>query len=157
MDHEEVILPHSELLQRLEASTKSAHLRIDAFMSVANSVQELTINFTKLVSSIEQQGRDLTTMVRTLERHENKIESIEDKMETKDTVARLHGKVEEIQEMIRSKEAAEKDSKIKDFKEMQKYITKILIGVGIGVIASLVIFAVIVLSALANSGALPTP
>ena len=44
---------------------------------LTESVQELTISFTKLVMNIEQQGKDLTIMVHTLERHEEMIERIE--------------------------------------------------------------------------------
>lgn len=124
---------------------------------LVTAVHELSINFTRLLGSVEQQGKDLATMVNTLERHESKIESIEDKMETKDTVSRLHGRVEEMKKLMDDREQRQREQKLKEYEDMKKFVAKTLIGAAVFVIGAVTIFGAIVLSALANNGTLPMP
>jgi hypothetical protein len=93
MDHDELVIPHSEALKTLEASTKSAHLRIDAILSIADSLQKLVIDFNKLVSTVEQQGKDITKIVDSLTKHDDRMNVLEDRMETKDTVQKLQDRI----------------------------------------------------------------
>ena len=98
MDHDDLIIPHTEAIQRIEASTKSAHLRIDALLVIAESVQKLVIDFNKLVSTVEQQGRDITKIVDSLTKHDDRMDVLEDRMETKDTVQKLQDRVTSLEQ-----------------------------------------------------------
>ena len=154
---EEMLLSHIALLATIEARSKSNTKRLDSLDRLVGSIHELTIGFTKLVVNVEQQSKDLTVMVRTLERHESKIESIEDKMETKDTVSRLHGRVEEMKKLMDDREQRQREQKLKEYEDMKKFVVKTLIGAAVFVIGAVTIFGAIVLSALANNGTLPMP
>lgn len=158
VDHtEELILTHTETLAEVQARSKSNTKRINELSKLFDVVHELSLTFTRHVAVIEQQSKDLTRMVQTLETHDQKIESLEEKMETKETVSKLYGKVEELQKLIDDKENAEQVKKISEYEDMKKFILKILLGAGVLVIGALVMFAVIVLMTLTKTGALPTP
>ena len=154
---EEMALSHTALLATIDARSKSNTKRLDSLDLLVGSIHELTIGFTKLVVNVEQQSKDLTIMVRTLESHESKIESIEDKMETKDTVSRLHGRVEEMKQLMDDREQRQREQKLKEYEDMKKFVVKTLIGAAVFVIGAVTIFGAIVLSALANNGTLPMP
>ena len=154
---EEMVLSHTALLATIDARSKSNTKRLDSLDRLVGSIHELTIGFTKLVVNVEQQSKDLTIMVRTLESHKSKIESIEDKMETKDTVSRLHGRVEEMKQLMDDREQRQREQKLKEYEDMKKFVVKTLIGAAVFVIGAVTIFGAIVLSALANNGTLPMP
>ena len=154
---EEMVLSHTALLATIDARSKSNTKRLDSQDRLVDSIHELTISFTKLVVNVEQQSKDLTIMVRTLESHKSKIESIEDKMETKDTVSILHGRVEEMKKLMDDREQRQREQKLKEYEDMKKFVVKTLIGAAVFVIGAVTIFGAIVLSALANNGTLPMP
>ena len=154
---EEMVLSHIALLATIDARSKSNTKRLDSLDRLVDSIHELTISFTKLVVNVEQQSRDLTVMVKTLESHERKIESIEDKMETKDTVSILQGRVEEMKKLMDDREQRQREQKLKEYEDMKKFVVKTLIGAAVFVVGAVTIFGAIVLSALANNGTLPMP
>lgn len=154
---EDLVISHTSLLATIDARSKSNTKRLDDLDKLASSMYELTIGFTKLVANVEQQSRDLTVMVKTLESHEQKIDSIEDKMETKETVARLHGKVEELQNLLDDKEDAKREKKLNEYEDMKKFIIKTLVGAAIFIVGAIAMFGIVVLMTLAKTGALPTP
>lgn len=96
--HDEgTVRSHIKMLADLENSTKSAHKRIDALLSISDSIQKLVIDFTKLVSTVEQQGRDLSVAVGLLTKHDERMDDLEEKMGTKETVSRLHLRLDEVE------------------------------------------------------------
>lgn len=154
---EDLTLYHTTLLATIDARSKSNTKRLDSMDKLVSSVQELAIGFTKLLANVEQQSKDLTSMVQTLERHEQKIEGIEEKMETKETVARLHGKVEELKTMLEGREDAQRDKRLAEYEDMKKFIVKTLVGAAVLVVGSITIFGIVVLLTLTKTGTLPTP
>jgi len=154
---DELILDHTKLLATIDSRSKSNTKRLDNLDKLTASVQELTVGFTRLVVNVEQQSKDLTIMVKTLERHEQKIEGIEEKMETKETVARLHGKVEELQKVIDNREDEQREKKLTEYEDMKKFIAKTLVGAAVFIVGALTIFGTVVLMTLAKTGSLPTP
>ncbi len=157
-DHDDdIVLDHTKLLATIDARSKSNTKRLDNLDKLTSAVQELSISFTKLVGNVERQSKELTIMVQTLERHEQKIEGIEEKMETKETVARLHGKVEELQNLLDDKEDAKREKKLNEYEDMKKFIIKTLVGAAIFIVGAITIFGIVVLMTLAKTGALPTP
>jgi len=161
-EHKDVVHEHIKILAELESRCKSNTTRLNNMDKLVESVHDIVVQITKLVSNVEQQSKDLTIMVHTLERHEEKIDGIEDRMETKDTVSRLHGKIEELHTMVKERDKDKERERLelekaknKEFEDMKKFITKILIGSGLFVIGSLIVFAIVILIGMANAGALP--
>lgn len=149
-EHDEHFITHSETLVRLGEGLKHVNERVDTLSLVANSVQELTIGFTKLVGNMESIANNLTTIVKTLDRHEEKIEGIEDKMETKDTVMKLYERMDKadvkhtesvnaIMNKLRQQDDALDEHKLKPLSEAyarEKSIKKWLVGAVGAIIAS---------------------
>lgn len=154
---EAMVLAHTSLLATIDGRSKSNSKRLDNFEKLVLSVHELSLGLTKLVISIEQQSRDLTIMVKTLESHEQKIDSIESKMETKETVSRLHGRMEELQKMMTDKESTQREQKLSEYDDMKKFMIKTLGGAAIFVVSAIAVFGAAVLTALAKSGTLLIP
>lgn len=154
---EEMVLAHTSLLATIDARSKSNTKRLDSLDRLTSSIHELTIGFTKLVANVEQQSKDLTIMVKTLESHEHKIDSIEEKMETKETVSRLHGKVEEMRKLMDEKDAAQRERKLSEYEDMKKFIVKTLVGAAVFVVGAIAIFGAVVIMALAKNGTIPIP
>lgn len=148
---EQMKISHIAKLASLEASTKSAHHRID------NLVDELIPEIREMNKNMAEMNKNVAVLAQSSVRHEKDITDIKKSMETKETVGRLHGKVEELEAMFEEKQHEELQNKLNSYEDMKKFILKVVVGLGFGIIASLVIFAVIVLTAMANAGALPTP
>lgn len=98
MDLEEIVISHTKSLERIDASTKSAHLRIDALLKISEAIQSLVIDFNKLASTVEQQGKDLTKIVGSLNKHDERMDNLEERMETKDTVQKLQDRVTDLEQ-----------------------------------------------------------
>lgn len=155
--NEELIRSHTSLLATIDSRSKSNVKRLDTMEHLVTAIHELSINFTSLLGSVEQQGKDLATMVKTLESHEHKIDNLEEKMETKETVSSLQSRVEELNKLMQNKEEAARQKTISEYEDTKKFVVKTLIGAAVFVIGAVTIFGAIVLSALANNGTLPMP
>jgi DNA repair ATPase RecN len=91
---EELQRSHIAILATLSERVDGAHARIDQLEENNVTLRELTIGFTKLLGNVENITNNLTAIVKTLDRHEEKIEVMADKMETKDTVMKLYQKMD---------------------------------------------------------------
>jgi len=151
-----MVIDHAEKIATIDSRSKSNTQRLNNIDKLTDNVQMLTQEFIKLVVNVEQQGKDLTKMVNTLERHEIKIEGIEKKMETKTTVAGLQSKIEDLERLVERMSYTERDKKLSEYEDMKKFITKILVGAAVLVVGSITIFGTVVLWSLAKSGSLPT-
>jgi DNA repair ATPase RecN len=93
----EMVREHERRLTEVEASTSSSHKRMDNLEEFKDLMHEMNLNVGVIAEQIKN-------MAGTLLRHEDAIEDIQAKMETKDTVSRLHERVDEL-EMKDGKEA----------------------------------------------------
>lgn len=152
---EERILDMATKITSLEILTRNNADKIEKIDKLTDAVHETAINFTKLVATVAQQSKDLTVLVRSLERHDARIEGIEKSMGTKETVQELCNKVEFIQEELQASKNDIFNKKLNAYDDAKKFIAKTLFGSLFFVVSALVIFAVIILMSLAKTGALP--
>lgn len=153
----EMVRDHIKTLAEIDSRSKSNTKRIDNLDCIVKSIQDITVTLARLVGSIEQQGKDLTSMVHTLERHETKICGIEDKMETKETVGKIQLRISELYKMIEDSEDAAMSSKINEYEDVKKFVTKTLFGAAIFVVSSLAILGALIVVTLVKTGVIPTP
>jgi DNA repair ATPase RecN len=97
MHDPEMVLEHTKKLVEIDARSRSNTKRIDKAESTIEAIHEMNSNIKVIAEQTRQQGEELRSLVETLKVHEDKIENIEDKMETKDTVARLHERVDDLE------------------------------------------------------------
>ncbi len=90
MDHDNMVHEHIRLIADNESRSKSNKLRLDNMEKLVESVHNLSMAFTS-------QAKDLSIMVETQKQHEEKIDHIQAKMETKDTVLRLHERIDDLE------------------------------------------------------------
>jgi hypothetical protein len=152
-EHDEVMIySHIKQLADLESSTKSAHKRIDALLVISDSIQSLVIDFNKLVSTVEQQGKDITQVVSFFAKQEERVDHMEQQMSDKNTVERLHdrldltekeyklhleqvektneGHILLLSERVRMVENKDKDEVYNQWKSMKKYILGGAVAIG---------------------------
>jgi len=152
-EHDEMMVhDHIKKFADLEASTKSAHKRIDALLIIGESIQKLVIDFNKLVSTVEQQGRDITQVVGFLAKQEERMDNMEQQMSDKNTVVRLHdrldlaekeyklhleqmektneGHIQLLTERVRGVENKDKDEVYNQWKSMKKYVLGGAVAIG---------------------------
>ena len=86
----ELMREHERRLTEVQESAKSAHKRMDNLEDFKESMLEMNTNIRVIAEQIK-------TMAQTLLRHEGAIEDIQEKMETKEGMARLYQTVEDIQ------------------------------------------------------------
>ncbi len=89
--HDEMVYDHIKIITEIESRSKSNTKRLDA-------MENLVEAFNKLANSFTSQAKDLSIMVKTLERHEEQIDHIQAKMETKETVSRLHERIDSLEQ-----------------------------------------------------------
>jgi len=61
-------------------------------------IERLVDSFNSLSNAFTSQAKDLSIMVKTLERHETQIDQIQDRMETKETVLKLHERIDDLEQ-----------------------------------------------------------
>ena len=89
---------HIAMLASLDASTKSAHLRINGLVEL---IQDFTIemresnkNIGNMVNQVGILTEQIKHVIESTKRHDDDISDIKDNMETKDTVFALYQKIE---------------------------------------------------------------
>lgn len=90
MDYDSMVHQHIKQIQEIESRSKSNTKRLDSMEKLVESVHNLSMAFTS-------QAKDLSIMVETQKQHEEKIDHIQAKMETKDTVLRLHERIDDLE------------------------------------------------------------
>lgn len=94
---EHPVLQHSELLVELNASTKSAHKRLDNIDKLTELFHDMNINISIIANETQNQGKQLVSIVENMKKQGDKIDLIEEQMETKETVSKLKDRVETIE------------------------------------------------------------
>ncbi len=95
MTHEEVdVHGHIKLLADLDARTTSNERRLDNIDKLLVVVNDMNTNVAVIAEQARQQGKELKVLVDTLKTHEQKIDILEDKMGTKETLSKLDERVE---------------------------------------------------------------
>jgi len=94
---QKLVIEHTKMLTEIDSRSRSNTKRLDNIDKLVDVVQGMNINVAVIAEQTKQQGEELRILVKTLKTHEEKIDIIEDKMETKDTVARLHERVDELE------------------------------------------------------------
>ena len=150
----EILREHEKRITENEQSSARANKRMDNLQVFIETMHDMNTN-------IKVIAEQLKTVMATLLRHEESIDKIEDtilsRMETKEAVTELVVRVQELEEHKRDAEASAALKKVEEYEDMKKHIGMALGGVAILVIGSLVIFAIVILTSMANAGALPTP
>lgn len=93
-------------IEQLKSSTKSAHKRLDEFKSLVDLFHDMNRNMATIANETSNQGKQLEAIVGNMIKQGEKIDTIEEKMETKDTVSKLADRVEIVER--KSGEEAEK-------------------------------------------------
>lgn len=94
---EHPVLQHTELLAALDASTKSAHKRLDELVKLTELFHEMNLSLSIIANETQNQGKQLVNIVENMNRQGAKVELIEEQMETKETVSKLKDRVETIE------------------------------------------------------------
>lgn len=108
---QQMIISYIKMISEIDSRSKSNMKRLDNIENLVDVVHEMNSNIRVIAEQIRQQGGELKTLVETLKVHEQKIENIEDKMETKDSVSKLNEQVDEL--------------RIKDMKKAEKLFNQI--------------------------------
>ena len=145
---------HEKRITENEQSSAQAHKRMDNLEVFIQTMHDMNTN-------IKVIAEQLKTVMATLLRHEESIGKIEDtiisRMETKEVVTELVLRVKEIEDDRNNDKTESAMKKADEYAQVKKHIAMALGGVAILVVGSLVIFAVVILTGMANAGALPTP
>lgn len=97
MIHEELVGDHIRLLAEIDSRSKSNTHRLDNMDKIIDMMHGMNNNIAVIAEQTKTQGGQLRDLINTLKLHEEKIEEISDKMGTKDSVARLHGRVDDLE------------------------------------------------------------
>ena len=97
MIHEELVSDHIRLIAEVDARSKSNTHRLDNMDKIINMMHGMNSNIAVIAEQTKTQGEQLKELINTLKVHEEKIEDISDKMSTKDSVSRLHGRVDDLE------------------------------------------------------------
>lgn len=115
---------HIKMFAELEASAKSAHKRMDNLEAFKDVMYEMNSNIQVIAEQIK-------TITQTLVRHEDAIEDIQDKMETKEGMARIHQHMEDLQmqqDELKDRVAIEESKEAQAALEQIKILKRWLIG-----------------------------
>lgn len=154
---EEYVVAHTALLAEIDSRSKSNVKRLDKLDNQIEVINSLALSLNSLAMAVDSQSKDLSLMVKRFDSHEQKIDSLEDKMETKDTVSALQNEVDEMRKLIDDKETTQREQKLAEYENMKRFITKVLLGTAVFIIGAITLFGAVMLTALAKTGALPTP
>ena len=86
-----------QAITELKASTKSAHKRLDNISELIDLVHAMNTNIATIALETKHQGEQLKKIVETMEKQGEKIDNIEDKVETKETVSKLVDRLEAVE------------------------------------------------------------
>ena len=123
----EMVREHEQRITATEESVKSAHLRMNNLEDFKDTMLEMNGNIKVIAEQIK-------AMAETLIRHEDAIEDIQQKMETKDSIKRLYETVDDLE--VRMSDEENKDAQAA-LKAMNKIKWWILAGFG-GIILAIV-------------------
>lgn len=98
-------------LAELKASTKSAHKRLDNIDELMKLMHQMNTNVATIANETKNQGKQLESIVETMKGQGEKIDAIENQMETKETVKNLIDRIDVIEK--------------KDGKKAEKLLTQI--------------------------------
>ena len=112
MPTEDFVMKHTRQIAETTSLANNNKIRLDNIDKLVEVVNGMNVNISIIAEQIKQQGSQLKELINTLKTHEEKIEVIEDKMETKDTVARLHERID-ILETSKGKEAEKQLTQMK--------------------------------------------
>jgi chromosome segregation ATPase len=120
-----------QAITELKASTKSAHKRLDNISELIDLVHGMNTNIATIALETKHQGEQLKKIVETMEKQGEKIDNIEDKMETKETVSKLVERLERVENKSGT-----------DAEKMLKQVKWLLISLSITAVFGLVWLAI---------------
>jgi len=115
---EDMVRDHIKAITQNTERSKTNEKAIEQLQKVIESVHQIALSVASLAISQETQTKELGNMVSTLKDHEKDIDHIKEKMETKETVLRLHGRIDDLEN---------KDGKKAE--ELIKQVRNVLIGI----------------------------
>jgi len=124
---EDMVRDHIKAITENTDRSKTNEKDITALQKVIDSIHNMAISITSLAISQEAQTKELGSMVATLKDHERDIDHIKEKMETKETVLRLHGRIDDLEQ---------KDGKKAE--ELIKQVRNVLIAIIVAGVAGVV-------------------
>lgn len=117
----ELMMEHEGRITAAEASTASAHHRIDELKGFRDEFHLMNTNVAVLVESVK-------SIAETLVRHEEDIAGIKETMETKDSVARLHERYDDMSERLDTVEKKDGVEAEKQLKQLKWLIVSTIVG-----------------------------
>lgn len=97
MAHEDLVSEHIRLIAEIDARSKSNTHRLDNMDKLIEMVHGMNKNVAVIAEQSKIQGEQLKELVQTLKIHEDKIENISDKMGTKDSISRVHQRLDDLE------------------------------------------------------------
>jgi len=88
----------SEYIIATDKRFEETNRRVSENHEIIKTIYEINGTLQGLLQAIKQQSDQMNVVIQNAKEQEVKIESIEDKMETKESVARLHAAVQEIKD-----------------------------------------------------------
>ena len=148
----EMIREHEKRITETEQSVANAHDRMTNLQSFTETMTEMNIN----VKVIAEQ---LKSVLSTLTKHETAIDGIEKAMVSRldidASMAAIRVRLKQVEVERLEEKATTASTKLSEYKAMQTYLTKVLLGAVVLVVGSLIVFAVVILTGMANAGHLP--
>lgn len=90
---------HVTRITRIEERAKSNTHRIEGVESVIELIHSINTNVEVLAKEMVHQGTSMDTIVKAQIKTQDEVDDIKEKMETKDTVSRLHGRVDDLEKV----------------------------------------------------------
>jgi len=118
----ELVREHEGRLTAVEQSTSSSHHRIDNLEKFSVSMQVMADKMSEMNANVMLIAEQIKQVYSTLVRHEEDIKLIHESMETKDTVKRLHGKVEELENMVDKRKIGDRDMIIERMQKTERLV-----------------------------------
>lgn len=95
-----LVVKHSEILGELKTEVTAVHRRIDNLDAFMQEMRKFTTSMVEMNGNVKVLTQEIKTITQTLVKHEESIEDIKDRMETKDGMARLYSNVEELEHTL---------------------------------------------------------
>ena len=110
-EHDKLVIPHSMAIQDHESRIKHLETANETWLELAKGFTSMAADVKVIANETVHQGKQLETMVATLQQHENEFSEIKEQMGTKESLKRVWDGMENINKRV-SNELSALDKRI---------------------------------------------
>ena len=136
-EHDNLVIPHSMAIQDHETRIKHLETSNETWIELAKGFTALAADVKVIANETVHQGKQLETMVATLQQHEDEFSEIKEQMGTKESLKRVWDGMEELDRRVTAEENKEAQSALKAMNKIKWWI---LGGFGSILIAIIMIY-----------------